>query len=661
MKHKHYLIGAGILILGVVFCVPLLVGAAPGTPPPAGVTSATFNTVTSSQFKDKDNESYLLDPASTSYVNDMRASIYYDRDNTGYYLNPASTSYVNDMRASIYYDRDNTGYYTNPASTSNLNYLYANYAYSNVYYDKNNTAYYVDPGGISSMNVVRASQFYDREDLSYRVDPASISILNDVRANMFYDKGDPSYYVNPAGTSQMSNITASYLKDKDDVMYSIDPNGTSYLNSVWGNIFFDKGNAGYYVDPASTSNINALTLTGNVTDTNGSVVIDDSLDVNSWTSLYGGFNIYSGGIKNGIMDVSGNFRTKGVVTAGDSDLNLVTPATVTLSSSGIDLRGNLWDSSGNLTVVDTIDVTGSVISNGTVQGQGLVATNGLSATNYIMTSGYISTGGNILSNANIQAPSGNISAGTGFPSARVHGTGSTYGVWGSGSTMGGRFHDSNGVYSYVAYGGYGLQTSGRVNLNVGTTGQAILVNSAEALWDNGTYFSWGYGRSYNYFAGKVGIGDSYPSYKLELPNNSLYYYGSARAYSWITYSDTRVKKNQKPISYGLADVMKLQPKKYDHYAGDFENGKLELTEDFESTIGLVAQDVYEVVPELVDKPEDDSNELWSMDYERLTAVLVSALQELKVEKDKEVSELREEIKELRGIVCEIKPTSKACN
>ena len=90
-----------------------------GTTSPAQKLDVAGN-VTASRYYDRNNTSYYLDPASTSYCNDMRANIFYDRANTGYYLDPAGTSICNAMRASIFYDRDNTGYYANPAGTNSF-------------------------------------------------------------------------------------------------------------------------------------------------------------------------------------------------------------------------------------------------------------------------------------------------------------------------------------------------------------------------------------------------------------------------------------------------------------------------------------------------------------------------------------------------------------
>ncbi|MDE2145014.1 MAG: hypothetical protein KGJ01_03590, partial [Patescibacteria group bacterium] len=57
---------------------------------------------------------------------------------------------------------------------------------------------------------------------------------------------------------------------------------------------------------------------------------------------------------------------------------------------------------------------------------------------------------------------------------------------------------------------YLLDVAGSVDLNDGvSSGQALFVNGKEALWSNGTYFSWGYGNSYNAFVSSgVSVGTS---------------------------------------------------------------------------------------------------------------------------------------------------------
>lgn len=62
---------------------------------------------------------------------------------------------------------------------------------------------------------------------------------------------------------------------------------------------------------------------------------------------------------------------------------------------------------------------------------------------------------------------------------------------------------------------YPLDVAGAANLNKDKTGVALIVNGSEALWYNGTYFSWGYGGSANFFADPVGIGTN-PAERLDL-------------------------------------------------------------------------------------------------------------------------------------------------
>ena len=56
---------------------------------------------------------------------------------------------------------------------------------------------------------------------------------------------------------------------------------------------------------------------------------------------------------------------------------------------------------------------------------------------------------------------------------------------------------------------YKLDVAGPANLNKGlSSGGALYVNGAEALWFNGTYFSWGFGGIWNYFHDGVVIGST---------------------------------------------------------------------------------------------------------------------------------------------------------
>ena len=141
--------------------------------------------------------------------------------------------------------------------------------------------------------------------------------------------------------------------------------------------------------------------------------------------------------------------------------------------------------------------------------------------------------------------------------------------------------------------------------------------------------------------GRIGINDNSPTYKLELPNMSANEDGQARAYDWDTYSDARVKKNVADISYGLAEVMQLRPVVYDHYSANIDHDTIRLGTEFEREIGFIAQEVFQLAPEAVEKPVDEDVDLWSISYARLIPVLTKAIQEQQQLIEKQQSELEE--------------------
>lgn len=125
--------------------------------------------------------------------------------------------------------------------------------------------------------------------------------------------------------------------------------------------------------------------------------------------------------------------------------------------------------------------------------------------------------------------------------------------------------------------------------------------------------------------GTVGINDDNPTYKLELPNNSANEGGQAQAFDWDTYSDARVKKQVLPLQYGMQQIMILEPVSYNHHTAEFVDDKLILnSQEYERELGFIAQDVYEILPEIAHKPTDDKNDLWALSYSRLIPVLPKA-------------------------------------
>jgi len=100
---------------------------------------------------------------------------------------------------------------------------------------------------------------------------------------------------------------------------------------------------------------------------------------------------------------------------------------------------------------------------------------------------------------------------------------------------------------------------------------------------------------------------------------------------WVAFSDRRLKRNIEDVPYGLNEVLQLKPKKFDRIISQVdedENGT-KFTSELKTRkmIGFIAQEVKEVIPELV-KDIDEDKSYYTMDDGKLMAVLVKAVQEL---------------------------------
>jgi hypothetical protein len=122
-----------------------------------------------------------------------------------------------------------------------------------------------------------------------------------------------------------------------------------------------------------------------------------------------------------------------------------------------------------------------------------------------------------------------------------------------------------------------------------------------------------------YIAGKVGIGISSPSYELEVD-------GDIQCVQLHETSDVRLKTNISQLTNALEKVARIR-------GGSFEwNDVAESVgaSPGEKQIGVVAQELEKEFPELVSAPE---GQFKSVDYGKLTAVLIEAVKELKAENE----------------------------
>jgi hypothetical protein len=115
-------------------------------------------------------------------------------------------------------------------------------------------------------------------------------------------------------------------------------------------------------------------------------------------------------------------------------------------------------------------------------------------------------------------------------------------------------------------------------------------------------------------SGFVGIGVANPTKPLQFASGASVSSGGV----FTDASDRRLKDEILPLRYGLNDVLKLQPVSYT------------MRRDGSHQVGFIAQEVRDVIPELVFGTEGDveKGETLSMSYGQMTAVLVSAVKDL---------------------------------
>jgi Chaperone of endosialidase len=112
---------------------------------------------------------------------------------------------------------------------------------------------------------------------------------------------------------------------------------------------------------------------------------------------------------------------------------------------------------------------------------------------------------------------------------------------------------------------------------------------------------------------------------------------TAGAYQQI--SDERVKTGVKPLSYGLREILALEPKEYDvHAVQSMNDSKPKFASGEVHQFGFLAQQVVKVLPEAVEKPADPRTDFYRMGYTSFIPVLVNAVQELKHLQDETVAE-----------------------
>jgi len=173
---------------------------------------------------------------------------------------------------------------------------------------------------------------------------------------------------------------------------------------------------------------------------------------------------------------------------------------------------------------------------------------------------------------------------------------------------------------------YKMDVAGVINGSSGLSGPntALRAQGAEAIWFDGTQFSWGFGGTWNRFADSVRIGTNVsPSHMLQVD-------GIARSSqsTWATTSDARVKENVVTIEHALETISRFRPVTFEW----IETYRDEHPEAKEFNYGFISQEVEQIIPSMVSIVKEKIGDLTIDDFrvlnsDALVPLLVGAVQE----------------------------------
>ncbi len=159
-----------------------------------------------------------------------------------------------------------------------------------------------------------------------------------------------------------------------------------------------------------------------------------------------------------------------------------------------------------------------------------------------------------------------------------------------------------------------VKSSGLVGINNSNPSQLLDVNGISTFRNN------------------VGINVISPTEKLHVNGNGLFT-GTVTATNITAPSDIRIKKDIKENTYGLKEVMKINTIRYKYKDENLSKDK---------KIGVIAQEIQKLIPELV-VTGNDENKTLSVNYSELTVVLLKSIQEQQAE----IDELKKELSQLK--------------
>jgi hypothetical protein len=157
-----------------------------------------------------------------------------------------------------------------------------------------------------------------------------------------------------------------------------------------------------------------------------------------------------------------------------------------------------------------------------------------------------------------------------------------------------------------------VNTTGNDNICIGTSADTSAADGATQVVVG--YGLVGKGNNTGYFGGSSGV------------------YNSANNSSWSTTSDRRIKKNITDNNTGLDKINQLQVRNFEYRTldevVDFDNAKAAYVDKQGTQVGVIAQEIQEVLPDVV---EEMTTGVLTVNPDNLTWYLVNAVKELSAE------------------------------
>lgn len=188
-----------------------------------------------------------------------------------------------------------------------------------------------------------------------------------------------------------------------------------------------------------------------------------------------------------------------------------------------------------------------------------------------------------------------------------------------------------GMYEFQAHNGAGFQPVANMSCITGAGFSAANVLGHLYFSTKNTTDAAPVNRMAILANGQIGIGTNAPDQLLSVNGNASKVGGG----TWATFSDKRLKQNIRPFEEGLEVLMKINPVSFEY------NGLAGYPLDNKQYIGVIAQEIAEVAPYMVEKvakklqaSDTENTDLLMYDASALTYIMANAIKQQQAEIDR---------------------------